>query len=155
MIFKPEKIISGGQTGADTGGLIAGQRLGIATGGAAPKGYLTEEGARAEFLKGFGLIELPTKDLAERTRENIRNSDATLIFTDNPNSDGTAYTIRFCREMDKPYLIVDPREDCCRKIRAFIDKNRPFVLNVAGNRESNSRGITQRAIKIIQQVFSG
>ncbi|WP_226647997.1 putative molybdenum carrier protein [Microbulbifer variabilis] len=154
MIFKPEKIISGGQTGADTGGLIAGQCLGIATGGAAPKGYLTEVGARAEFLKGFGLIELETNDLAERTRENIRNSDATLIFTDNVCSDGTYYAIQFCREMGKPFLIVDPGENCCGKLRTFIEKNRPGVLNVAGNRESNSYGITQRVAEIIQRVFS-
>ncbi|USD20023.1 putative molybdenum carrier protein [Microbulbifer variabilis] len=155
MSFKPEKIISGGQTGADTGGLIAGQRLGIATGGTAPQGYWTEAGERADFLKSFGLIELASGNLAERTRENIRNSDATLIFTDNPGSDGTSYTIKFCRELGKPFLVIDPWDDCCKQIRDFIGKNKPYILNVAGNRESNSQGITWRTAETIQRVFSG
>ncbi|MCO1334946.1 putative molybdenum carrier protein [Microbulbifer sp. OS29] len=102
MRYRPEKIISGGQTGADTGGLIAGQRLGIATGGAAPHGYWTEQGDRPEVLKRFGLIEHTSSDLAERTWENIRNSDATIIVTISPPSDGTLFTIQFARHLGSP-----------------------------------------------------
>lgn len=39
-----EKIVSGGQTGADQGGLEAAEELGIPTGGWAPAGYYTEQG---------------------------------------------------------------------------------------------------------------
>jgi hypothetical protein len=38
----PNIIISGGQTGADQGGLFAAEILKIKTGGYAPKGYRTE-----------------------------------------------------------------------------------------------------------------
>ena len=39
-----KKIISGGQTGADRGGLLAGRHLGIETGGTAPPDFITEVG---------------------------------------------------------------------------------------------------------------
>ena len=41
------KIISGGQTGADKGGLIAAKKANIKTGGIAPKGFMTEAGKRS------------------------------------------------------------------------------------------------------------
>jgi hypothetical protein len=37
-----ERVISGGQTGADQGGLRAARACGIPTGGWAPRGWLTE-----------------------------------------------------------------------------------------------------------------
>lgn len=38
------KIISGGQTGADQGGLRAGRLLHLETGGTAPHNWMTEQG---------------------------------------------------------------------------------------------------------------
>ena len=52
------KIISGGQTGADLGGLEGARDAGIETGGWAPAGYRTEIGDQEELLKGFGLKEM-------------------------------------------------------------------------------------------------
>ncbi|HME98544.1 MAG TPA: putative molybdenum carrier protein, partial [Terriglobia bacterium] len=52
-----KKIISGGQTGADMGGLLAARELGIETGGMAPKGWLTENGPEEVLLRSFGLSE--------------------------------------------------------------------------------------------------
>ena len=40
------KIISGGQTGADYGALLAAHALGLETGGWAPKGWRTEDGPK-------------------------------------------------------------------------------------------------------------
>jgi hypothetical protein len=40
----PERVISGGQTGADRGGLDAALELGIACGGCCPKGRKAEDG---------------------------------------------------------------------------------------------------------------
>jgi integrase len=39
-----EKVVTGGQAGADQGGLRAARAAGIATGGFAPKGWATEAG---------------------------------------------------------------------------------------------------------------
>ena len=51
------KIISGGQTGADTGGLLAGKRLGIKTGGTAPPRFMTDAGTNYALHLSFGLVE--------------------------------------------------------------------------------------------------
>ncbi len=44
-----ECCISGGQSGADFGGLLAAKRCGIPTGGKIPKGFLTENGPKPEL----------------------------------------------------------------------------------------------------------
>jgi hypothetical protein len=45
------KVISGGQTGADQGGLVAARTLKIETGGTAAKGWLTEDGPKRKLLQ--------------------------------------------------------------------------------------------------------
>ncbi|WP_444943960.1 YpsA SLOG family protein [Microbulbifer sp. ZKSA006] len=156
MIYRPEKIISGGQTGADTGGLLAGRRLGIPTGGTAPLSYWTEVGERADFLKSFGLLENRSPDLAERTRTNIRNSDATVIFAGYPSSDGTLLSIQYCQALKKPYLVINPSDAArVQLVRAFLHRNRPRVLNVAGNRESKAKGITAITAETLVDALKG
>jgi len=46
-----ERVISGGQTGADQAGWRAARASGIPTGGAMPGGFLTEDGARPDFAE--------------------------------------------------------------------------------------------------------
>lgn len=74
-----EKIISGGQTGADQGGLLAAKELGIKTGGYIVRAYMTENGP-APWLAEYGLIELPDYNYPARTRKNVQESDATALF---------------------------------------------------------------------------
>jgi hypothetical protein len=78
--------------------------MGIATGGIAPRGYLTEVGANPELDK-FGLVESNSADYKVRTVCNVRSADATVIFADYINSDGTKLTIESCIKYQKPYLI--------------------------------------------------
>src|SRR3954453_21838055 len=56
-----ERVISGGQTGADLAGWRAARAAGIATGGWMPRGFWTEAGERPEFaeLYGAAAIDLP------------------------------------------------------------------------------------------------
>jgi predicted Rossmann-fold nucleotide-binding protein len=75
-----EKIISGGQSGADQAGWRAARPFGIPTGGAMPKGHMTEEGPRPEFAERYGAVELPTDDDTARTERNVRDSDGTIWF---------------------------------------------------------------------------
>jgi hypothetical protein len=57
-----QRIISGGQTGADQAGLEAAERLGIPTGGFMPKGFHTETGPRPVLAARYGLVETATED---------------------------------------------------------------------------------------------
>lgn len=131
-----KKIISGGQTGADIGGLKAAKELGIETGGTAPRDYMTEDGPSPE-LKEYSLTEWGT--YAVRTRMNVMNSDGTVIFGD-ITSPGSKVTIRNCYHLGKPY-IHNPGVLAFFK---FLTHFNIETLNVAGNRESSSPGIEEK-----------
>ena len=76
------KIISGGQTGADQGGLLAARDLGWETGGTAPYNWMTEKGPAEALLRSFGLVAGPhdPNTYPIRTALNAKNSDVTIWF---------------------------------------------------------------------------
>jgi len=140
------KIISGGQTGADMGGLIAAREAGIPTGGTAPAGWLTEEGPKRKLLKSFGLVECVEPGYPARTRINVLQSDGTLIVG-NHESGGTALTCDIAKSARKAVFLL-PLLDAVvdgeiARFRKWIDEENIRILNVAGNRESNSPGISE------------
>jgi len=133
------KIISGGQTGADTGGLLAAKELNIQTGGTAPKGYRTETGSDFNLRDIFNLSEHSSDKYPPRTAANVKNSDGTVLFG-NMNSPGCKMTIKFCQQMNKPYII----NPSVNQLREWINLNNIRILNCAGNRESKNIGIQER-----------
>lgn len=147
-----EKIISGGQTGADMGGLLAGRDLGLETGGTAPRGWVTDAGRNPD-LQLFGLIEGPPdpRTYVIRTLCNVVNSDATLVFgrTDSP---GVRLTLRFCREQRRPAL-VNPETP--ERLLAWLASGNVYVLNVAGNRERLNPGIERRTRDFLVGALKG
>src|SRR5437868_2235753 len=135
------KIISGGQTGADTGALLAARELGLETGGSAPKGWLTENGPQEAFLRSFGLIECELKGYPVRTRRNVERSDGTLLI--GPlGSGGSKLTYEIATEVGKPLFQVPfPGAPDTKEFRSWLERYDIKTLNLAGNRESESPGI--------------
>ena len=135
-----KKIISGGQTGADQGGLEAGRKLGLETGGTAPKGWKTERGPKPILLSEYGLVEAGAPGYPFRTEMNVANSDGTVIFgvTSSP---GTLLTLNLSNKLKKPCLL-NPSER--PDFLDWISTNKIKILNVAGNRESKNPGIQER-----------
>ncbi len=144
-----EKVISGGQSGADQGGLEAARRAGIPTGGLAPLGFLTEDGPQPELGSRYGLDE-STGGYDERTVSNARSADATVVFARKPASDGTKLTLETLRRLRKPYL-VNPG---AAELRAFLAEHDVRVLNVAGNRESVAPGLAAEVEHLLFEAFS-
>jgi len=143
-------IISGGQTGADKGGLQAALNLGLPTGGTAPANYRTERGPDPTLRK-FGLVAQGT--YKERTIANVCNSDATVIFITKP-SPGSQLTINQCRRLGRPYLIVDPfSEAAVQMVADFIRTVRPGIINIAGHRESICIGIHDRVVDVLSNAL--
>ena len=144
------KIISGGQTGADMGALLAGRQLGIRTGGCAPKGWLTENGPQETLLRSFGLLECEEDGYPARTRRNVTGSDGTLLVGPHPTG-GTRLTYDLAKELKKPLFILDcvnPRQMTADRVRiedfqSWVQHDHIKVLNVAGNRESQTPGIAE------------
>lgn len=143
------KIISGGQDGADRGGLDAAIELGLLTGGMAPRGYRTDKGPDPT-LKQYGLTEHSSYAYPPRTKWNVVTSDGTLIMG-NTTSPGSALTIRTAVELGK-YCIMNPSIEA---FRVWVAKNNIKVLNVAGNRESTNPGIHDRVVDFLVEALSG
>ncbi len=148
-----KKLISGGQTGADSCIIEVGKRLGIPTGGLVPRGWQTEQGPKPA-LQDLGFTESNSTDYAVRTRQNVEQSDATLIFAINPDSDGTRLTVDHAKKIGKPFLVVNPFEPkAAETVGPWLQATQPAVLNVAGNRESKAPGIAGRAEKVLYAVL--
>ena len=141
-----QRIISGGQTGADQGALLAARELGIPSGGTAPQGWWTETGCQEQLLRGFGLTENWRPGYDARTRQNVIDGDGTLILGSDATG-GTALTATIARYMGKPLFLVPfppaPDKEAGKEFREWLKKFRIQTLNVAGNRESERRGIQE------------
>lgn len=150
---KLEKIISGGQTGADRGGLDAARTCGIVHGGWCPRGRLAEDGMIPQCYR---LQETVGCDYAERTKANVLEADATLIFSYGPLCDGSLLTAEFAHANGKPYLHIDLQEhdtaQSCKEIIQWVQGIPDVrILNIAGSRESKSPGISE-AVKSIMAI---
>lgn len=144
------RIVSGGQTGADRGGLDAAIALGIEHGGWCPAQRRAEDGT---VPRRYKLREVASRDYAERTKLNVRDSDGTVVFTRGTPTGGSALTIEHARKLGRPVLHVDPAElgtaDAAARIRAWCVAEKIGALNVAGSRESRAPGIATSVCEII------
>ena len=146
-----ERILSGGQTGADRAALDWAIRRGIAHGGWCPRGRRAEDGPIAPR---YVLIETPSRDYEQRTRWNVRDSDGTLIVSRSPAlTGGSAFTARCAERLAQPWLHVHPGADDPQAIRAFLERHRIRTLNVAGPRTSTDSQIYDYAIEVLERAF--
>lgn len=156
---KLAKILSGGQQGADIGGLFAARKAGIPTGGWAPKGFRTEAG-QAGWLQDYGLLECETEDYPTRTRRNVGQSDGVIWFG-NPHSPGGKLTLNTCHSLSVDYFVVIDRstpEEVAEWVYGNLLDPRLEIahptLMVAGNRESSSPGIGARVEAFLTAMFA-
>lgn len=149
-----EKVISGGQTGADRAGLIAARANGIKTGGWMPQGFLANDGTHPEFAERYGIVEMHSKRYPPRTAMNVKESDGTLRFATNWDSPGEVLTLRLCTEYGKPHLDISPNGQLApADVARWIAENNIRVLNVAGNAEQTSPGIQEFVVEFLEAVF--
>lgn len=138
------KIISGGQTGADQGGLWAGHIAELETGGTAPKGWVTEDGPRQELLQSFGLVEHPVPGFPPRTEKNVTDGTATIRFAIDFGTAGERCTLNFCNKHERPVLSINVREpEPVEEVIEWLERHDVEVLNVAGNREKTCPGLAK------------
>jgi Circularly permutated YpsA SLOG family len=131
------KIISGGQTGVDRAALDVALKYGIECGGWCPAGRLDEFG---RIPDQYPLQELESGGFTERTLQNVKDSDGTVIIYPGKLGGGTEQTVRFCVEQQRPHELIDAAtvsaEDAARLIAGFIRDHEIEILNVAGPRQS-------------------
>jgi hypothetical protein len=146
------KIVAGGQTGADRAGLGVAIRYGILHGGWCPKGRRAEDGPiGGQYL----LTETPSSSYLQRTEWNVRDSDATVIFTlASQLSGGSKRTAEFCAKHRKPWIHLGAAgKDPALNLQRFVQENHVQSLNVAGTRLSKEPDIVSFVEKVLTKVL--
>ena len=149
-----QKIISGGQTGADRAALDVALKFEIPHGGWVPKGRKTENGPLHET---YSLKEMPTPHYRDRTRQNIIDSQATVVFTKGAPKGGSKLTLEIAKANDKPYCFIDLLDvdafEGAIMLHAFIVDKGITHLNIAGSRASHDPGIYDQVKTILEATF--
>lgn len=149
------KIVSGGQTGADRGGLDAAIALGIAHGGWCPARRRAEDG---KVPAKYALRETLARDYSVRTQLNVRDSDGTIVVTRGAATGGSALTIDHARTIGRPVMHLDLQlvaaDDAALRLRAWCVAANIRVLNVAGSRESHAAGLAAAVQQIVMRALA-
>ena len=148
-----EKIISGGQTGAALGALDAALELGHPCGGWCPKGRKSEFGPVPDK---YPVQELDSADYRVRTKQNVIDSDGTLIFFYSEPEGGTKLTVDLARKYGRPHYLFDLDAQALNQDPEVVWEwgldNDVYTLNVAGPRESKNPG-TQILVKTVMLML--
>lgn len=148
-----QKIISGGQTGADRAALDFAIKHKIAHGGWVPKGRKAEDGT---IPHKYHLMEMPPGEYSTRTQKNILDSDGTLIISHGILTGGSALTEELAKLYRKPWIHIDleatPYPKAASMIREWIRHNHIKVMNVAGARASKDPKIYQAVTELLEAV---
>lgn len=148
----PAQIVSGGQTGADRAALDWAIFHDIPHGGWCPKGRKAEDGV---LPNQYQLTETPSASYPQRTQWNVRDSDATVIFTISPRlSGGSKLTADAAKKLGKPFLHLSPASyGSAEKLLSFISENNVKVLNVAGTRGSKEPEVAAFVKSVLEEAF--
>ena len=146
----PLRVVSGGQTGVDRAALDAALARGVTVGGWCPAGRWADDGP---VPARYPLVETASADPAERTRLNVRDSDATLVVVWGGVEGGTALTVEVARALGRPLWIAPPRPARVGGVVAWLAEGGVAVLNVAGPRESEAPGLYDAALAFVGAVL--
>src|SRR3954470_24614725 len=138
-VLRNISIISGGQTGADRAALDFAIAHGLPHGGWCPRQRRAEDG---EIPTQYLLRETPSGHYSKRTEWNVRDSDATVVFSFKPRlTGGTRLTFELAQRLGKPVLHLSRDENeiakAASKLRTFLEQQQVRTLNVAGPRASH------------------
>lgn len=151
----PIKIISGGQTGADRAALDVALKLRIPCGGWCPADRRAEDGVIPDR---YPLTPLAKAGYRQRTRQNVRDSDGTVILSLGPLTGGSKATACDCRQFGKPCLIIDAKlttsGEAAILLAVFLLRHRIHTLNVAGPRASGQPGIYAYVVDVLMHLLA-
>ena len=150
--MKPIKIVCGGQICADRAALDWALAHGVECGGLCPKGRKAEDGP---IDPKYPLKETPEAAYIQRTEWNVRDSDATVLFSIEPTLTGfSKKTVEFARKHKKPWMhLCAGDKTAANALRIFVEKHGVKVLNVAGPRASKEPGVGDFVMRTLQLAF--
>jgi hypothetical protein len=147
------RMVSGGQSGVDRAALDWAINHRLEHGGWCPRGRRAEDGPIA---MRYQLVETESVNYAERTKRNVRESDATLIVNAGVLEGGSLLTQRIAAGAGKPCLVAHldapDRAAELRRILEWLGGDAFLALNVAGPREHSRPGIYSMTYAFLQQL---
>ena len=171
------KIISGGQTGVDRAALDAAMKHGVDCGGWCPAGRLDEFGripdrypvkelkhgnkeGRSPDRPGGLETAAPWEELdlfVQRTLQNVKDSNGTIIIYFDKLRGGSAQTVQFCTEQKRPHILIDvakmSAEGAANLILDLVREHKIDILNVAGPRQSEWPGGYDYAFRAMEMFL--
>ena len=146
-----DKIVSGGQTGADRAALDFAIRHNMPHGGWVPKGRRAEDGP---LPRHYLLDEMPTTGYPERTERNVIESDGTVIISYGKLIGGSCLTRKYAIEHGPPWLHLDMARlddrEAADRLRAWLLEHAIRVLNVAGPRAFDNPHIYDVTLRVLE-----
>lgn len=145
------RVLSGGQSGADIAALDWAIDRRVDHGGWCPKGRRSENGP---IPPQYLLSETPLANYLQRTEWNVRDSDATVIFTLTDKLDGgSKRTAQFADKLHRPWLHFRPGVHE-KYLAQFLARHKVTTLNVAGKRESSAPGIYRFVVDTLDRALA-
>lgn len=149
------KIVSGGQTGVDRAALDVALKHGIECDGWCPAGRLDEVGPIPDR---YPVKELEDGSFAERTLQNVNDSDGTVIVYFEELCGGTKFTLQCCRELKRLHKLIDAAKKspkaAAESIVDFVRKQKIDILNVAGPRQSEWPGGYDYVFRVLESFLA-
>lgn len=150
-----ERIISGGQTGADRATLDWAVSVGIPHGGWCPKGRKAEDGP---IDARYQLQESTSPSYLQRTEWNVRDSDGTVILTvASILTGGSKRTAEFADKLRRPWIHLHEAlglDECASRLKAFIQERQVKALNIAGTRRSKEPNVGKFVAEVLTRSVS-
>jgi hypothetical protein len=151
----PQKIVSGGQTGADRAALDFAIAQRLPHGGWCPKGRRAEDGP----IDGrYQLKETPSANYVQRTEWNVRDSDGTVVFSiAEVLTGGSKKTVELARKHGRPVLHLSKASGASAAeaaLRRFIGEHGIRALNVAGPRASKEPEVAAFVREVLEKSWA-
>jgi hypothetical protein len=149
-------IVSGGQTGADRAALDFAIGHGLSHAGWCPRRRRAEDGAIPDE---YQLRETPSIRYSQRTEWNVRDSDATIVFSIKELlTGGTRLTFGLALRLGKPVLHLSRDEAdsavAAARLREFVEGHQVRILNVGGPRASQEPEIGTFVIAVFAAALA-
>jgi hypothetical protein len=103
------------------------------------------------------LRETESGGYRQRTKLNVRDSDATLILSTGELDGGTLQTLRFAHALQRPHLVIQldesTAEESAKLITAWLIEGQFTTINIAGPREEKRPGIYALVAAVLEHCI--
>jgi hypothetical protein len=148
------KIISSGRTGVELAGLDVAVKLGLAHGGWTPRGRRNEEGPLPER---YCLTEVPALGFKHAMKQNIMNSDGTLLVTRGRKTVETRFAVETTLKYQRQLLHLDLGQyssfEVASLASSWISLQRIKVLFVTGPSADLEPSLYGQTKKVLETAF--